>query len=79
MSSSNSTSRYQGENSLVQSVVLFVIFFAMFLGGIFAFSYWSLESFAHAFVPAGLGIGLCSLAILVPVTILGRSNSAGGK
>ncbi|MDJ0314022.1 hypothetical protein [Arthrobacter sp. H35-D1] len=77
MSSNNSTSKYQGENSLVQSVVLFVIFFALFLGGIFAFSYWSLESFAHAFVPAGLGIGLCALAIFVPVTIIGRSNSAG--
>ncbi len=72
-----SNNAYRSENSLVQSIVLFVIFFALFLGGIFAFSYWSLESFAHAFVPAGLGIGLCSLAILVPVTIIGRSDSAG--
>lgn len=72
-----SNNAYRGENSLVQSIVLFVIFFALFLGGIFAFSYWSLESFAHAFVPAGLGIGLCALAIFVPVTIMGRSNSAG--
>ena len=72
-----STNSYRSENSLVQSVVLFVIFFALFLGGIFAFSYWSLESFAHAFVPATLGIGLCTLSILVPVTIIGRSNSAG--
>lgn len=72
-----SNGSYRRENDLVQSVVLFVIFFALFLGGIFAFSYWSLESFAHAFVPAGLGLGLCALAIFVPVTIMGRSNSAG--
>lgn len=72
-----SDNAYRGENSTVQSVVLFVIFFALFLGGIFAFSYWSLESFAHAFVPASLGIGLCTLAILIPVTIIGRSDSAG--
>ena len=72
-----SNSSYRSENSLVQSVVLFVIFFALFLGGIFAFSFWSLESFAHAFVPAGLGIGLCALAIGIPVTVIGRSNSAG--
>lgn len=71
------SSKYQSENSLVQSVVLFVIFFALFLGGIFAFAYWSLESFAHAFVPAGVGIGLYDLAVFVPATILGRSNSAG--
>ncbi|MDO5754563.1 MULTISPECIES: hypothetical protein [unclassified Arthrobacter] len=69
--------KYNGENSLVQSVILFVIFFALFLGGIFSLSYWSLESFAHAFVPACLGLGLCALAIFVPVTIIGRSNSAG--
>lgn len=72
-----SNNAYRGENSTVQSVVLFIIFFALFLGGIYAFSYWSLESFAHAFMPAGIGIGLCTLAILVPVTIIGRSDSAG--
>ncbi|MHA7175625.1 hypothetical protein ACX80D_03130 [Arthrobacter sp. Sr24] len=72
-----SNNAYRGENSLVQSVVLFVIFLALFLGGIFTFSYWSLESFAHAFVPAIIGIGLCSLAFFVPMTIIGRSDTAG--
>ncbi|MGO2542916.1 hypothetical protein ACT3TS_11240 [Specibacter sp. AOP5-B1-6] len=72
-----SNSSYRRENSLVQSVVLFVVFFALFLGGIFSFSFWSLESFAHAFVPAGLGIGLCFLSLWVPMTFMGRSNSAG--
>jgi hypothetical protein len=72
-----SSSSYRGENSRAQSIVLFVIFFALFLGGIFAMSFWSLESFAHAFVPAGVGLGLCALSFWVPMTILGRSNSAG--
>ncbi|MEO8220568.1 MAG: hypothetical protein ABI563_07265 [Specibacter sp.] len=72
-----SSIRYRGENSTVQSVILFVIFFALFLGGIFSFSFWSLESFAHAFVPAGLGIGLCFLSLVIPFTWLGRSDSAG--
>ncbi|MHA7269365.1 hypothetical protein [Arthrobacter sp. HLT1-20] len=72
-----SNTRYRGENSTVQSVVLFVIFFALFLGGIFAFSFFSLESFAHAFLPAGLGIGLCFLSLVIPQTFLGRSDSAG--
>ncbi|PYI37611.1 hypothetical protein [Arthrobacter psychrolactophilus] len=72
-----SNSSYQGENSRAQSIVLFVIFFALFLGGIFSMSFWSLESFAHAFVPAGLGIGLCFLSFWVPMTFMGRSDSAG--
>ncbi|ALV44594.1 hypothetical protein SAMN04489740_1975 [Arthrobacter alpinus] len=72
-----SSSSYRGENSRAQSIVLFVIFFALFLGGIFALSFLSLESFAHAFVPAGAALLLCFLAYWVPMTIMGRSNSAG--
>lgn len=72
-----SNNGYRGENSTAQSVVLFVIFFALFLGGIFSFSYWSLESFGHAFYPALAGIGLCTLSLIIPLTILGRSDSAG--
>ncbi|MFQ4150497.1 hypothetical protein AAGW05_17730 [Arthrobacter sp. LAPM80] len=72
-----SNSSYRGEHSTVQSVILFVIFLALFLGGIFSFSFWSLESFAHAFGPAIAGIGLCALAFFVPMTIIARSDSAG--
>lgn len=68
---------YKSENNLIQSVVLFVIFFAMFLGGLFALSFWSLESFAHAFVPGTIALVLCSLAFIIPMTWIGRSNSAG--
>lgn len=72
-----SSTGYKSENNLVQSVVLFVIFLAMFLGGIFALSFWSLESFAHAFVPGILCLTLCTLALVIPMTWIGRSNSAG--
>lgn len=72
-----SNSTYRPENSVVQSAVLFTIFIVLFLGGIFAFSYWSLESAAHTYIPGALGIGLCSLAFFVPMTIIGRSDTAG--
>lgn len=68
---------YKSENSLVQTIVLFVIFFAMFLGGLFALSFWSLESFGHAFIPGAIAMVLCTLAFLIPMTWIGRSNSAG--
>lgn len=72
-----SNSTYRSENSLAQSIVLFAIFIIMFLGGIFAFSFWSLEDAAHTYIPGGLGIILCSLAFFVPMTIIGRSDTAG--
>lgn len=72
-----SNSTYRSENSVVQSAVLFTIFIVLFLGGIFAFSFWSLESAAHAYIPGGLGILLCSLAFFVPMTFIGRSDTAG--
>lgn len=72
-----SNSSYRRENNLVQSAVLFAIFLILFLGGIFSFSFWSLEDFSHAFIPGAVGIGLCSLAFFVPMTIIGRSDTAG--
>ncbi|MGO4384971.1 hypothetical protein [Specibacter sp. RAF43] len=72
-----SNGSYRRENNLAQSVVLFVIFFGLFIGGIFAMSYWSLESFAHAFVPGGIAFGLVFLALVIPMTWIGRSDSAG--
>ena len=37
-----SNGSYRSENNLVQSIILFVIFFGLFLGGIFALSFWAL-------------------------------------
>lgn len=72
-----SNGSYRGENSLVQSIVLFVIFFALFLGGIFALSFFSLQSPEHAFIPGGIALLLVFLSFVIPLTWLGRSNSAG--
>lgn len=64
---------YQRENNLGQSIILFIIFFALFIGGIFAFSFLSLTNVW----PAAIAIGLCFLAFVIPMTWIGRSNSAG--
>ena len=69
--------KYRNDNNVGQSIAMFVIFLALFLGGIFAMSWWSLESFAHAFIPGAVGIGLCFLAFVIPLTWIGRSDSAG--
>lgn len=68
---------YQGENNLFQSIILFVIFFALFAGGVFALSFFSLESPEHAFIPGGAAILLVFLAFVIPLTWIGRSDSAG--
>lgn len=72
-----SNNSFRSENNLAQTVTLFVIFFALFVGGIFAMSFWSLESFAHAFIPGVVGLGLCFLSFVIPMTWIGRSDSAG--
>ncbi|ABY24689.1 hypothetical protein RSal33209_2967 [Renibacterium salmoninarum ATCC 33209] len=56
------------ENSLVQSIILFLVFFVMFLGGIFAFSFGSLQNVW----PFAIGLGLFFLAFWIPQTFMGR-------
>lgn len=72
-----SNGSYRSENNLVQSIILFVIFFGLFLGGIFALSFWSLESPGHAFIPGGIAFLCVFLSLAIPMTWIGRSNSAG--
>ncbi|MCQ9163362.1 MULTISPECIES: hypothetical protein [unclassified Arthrobacter] len=73
----SSNAKYRSENNLVQSIILFIIFFGLFLGGIFAMSFWSLGSAAHAFIPGGIAFLCVFLALMIPLTFIGRSNSAG--
>lgn len=61
----------QRENSLTQSVILFIVFFVLFLGGFYAFSFLSLENVW----PAGIGLALFFLAFWIPQTFMGRSDS----
>jgi hypothetical protein len=63
----------EGENPLGSSVVLFVIAFIFFLGGIYSFSFMTLKNVW----PCALALGLIFLAFFIPMTFLGRSDSAG--
>ncbi|WP_394941377.1 hypothetical protein [Psychromicrobium sp. YIM B11713] len=59
------------ENSLLSSIILFIVFFVLFLGGIFAFSWGSLNNVW----PFAIGIGLFFLSFWIPQTFMGRSDS----
>jgi hypothetical protein len=63
----------QNENSLVGSIVLFVVMMALFLGSIYSLSFLSLENPW----PMAVCLGLFALAFWIPQTITGRSDSAG--
>jgi hypothetical protein len=63
----------QNENSLVTSVVLFVVMMALFLGAIYSLSFLTLGNP----LPMAVCLGLFALAFWIPQTILGRSDSAG--
>ncbi|MCZ2404863.1 hypothetical protein IV498_17215 [Paenarthrobacter sp. Z7-10] len=60
------------ENPLGQSIILFVIFFALFLGGIFAFSFLTLSNVW----PAAIALALIFLSFVIPMTWLSRANSS---
>lgn len=63
----------ENENSLVGSVVVFVIMMALFLGSIYSLSFLSLGNPW----PMAVCLGLFAAAFWIPQTILGRSDSAG--
>ena len=63
----------QNENSLVTSLVLFVVMMALFLGSIYSLSFLTLGNPW----PMAVCLGLFALAFWIPQTILGRSDSAG--
>ncbi|WP_458113692.1 hypothetical protein M1D88_06210 [Arthrobacter sp. R1-13] len=63
----------QNENSLVGSVVVFVIMMALFLGSIYSLSYLTLGNPW----PMAVCLGLFAASFWIPQTILGRSDSAG--
>ncbi|NYE96591.1 hypothetical protein FHU41_002841 [Psychromicrobium silvestre] len=59
------------ENSLLSSILLFLLFFVLFLGGIVAFSWGTLQNVW----PFAIGLGLFFLSFWVPQTFLGRSDT----
>ena len=63
----------QNENTLVGSIVLFVVIMALFLGAIYSLSFLTLDNPW----PMAVCLGLFALAFWIPQTITGRSDSAG--
>ena len=63
----------QNENSLVGSVVVFVIMMALFLGSIYSLSFLTLGNPW----PMAVCLGLFAASFWIPQTVLGRSDSAG--
>lgn len=63
----------QNENSLVTSIALFVVMIALFLGSVYSLTWLTLDNYW----PMAICLGLFTLAFWIPMTVLGRSDSAG--
>lgn len=63
----------QNENNLATSVILFVVCIVLFLGSIYSLSFLTLD---NAW-PMAICLGLFGLAFWIPLTVTGRSDSAG--
>ncbi|MFJ6536665.1 MULTISPECIES: hypothetical protein [Paenarthrobacter] len=73
MSKNATSAPIEKENSLVQSIVLFVVMIVLFLGAIYSLSFLTLDNPW----PMAVCLGLFALAFWIPQTIFGRSDSAG--
>lgn len=71
--SQNASKPIEKENNLGQSILIFAVIMAMFLGAMYSLSFLTLS---NAW-PMAVCLGLFALAFWIPQTILGRSNSAG--
>ncbi|GAA3276636.1 hypothetical protein [Paenarthrobacter aurescens] len=73
MSKNATSAPIEKENSLVQSIVLFVVMIVLFLAAIYSLSFLTLDNPW----PMAVCLGLFALAFWIPQTIFGRSDSAG--
>lgn len=71
--SQNASQPVEKENPLGQSILLFAIMIALFLGAIYSLSFLTRDNTW----PMAICLVLFGLAFWIPQTILGRSNSAG--
>jgi fatty acid desaturase len=63
----------QNENSLVSSIIIFVLMMALFLASIYSLSFLTLGNPW----PMAVCLVLFTLAFWIPQTVTGRSDSAG--
>ncbi|GAB3521593.1 hypothetical protein [Arthrobacter monumenti] len=63
----NSHATHSGEGHLVSNVIIFTIMMVLFLGSLYAFSFWSLD---NVFLPGIIGMVLFALAFFIPKQIM---------
>lgn len=73
MRSNGKITNFSGEGQLGSNIVLFVIFFVLFLGSVYALSFWDFE---NVWVPGLVSLGLLTLVFFVIKGVLGRNQSA---
>ncbi|WP_026534891.1 hypothetical protein [Arthrobacter sp. H14] len=64
----NSHATHSGEGHLVSNVIIFTVLMVLFLGALYAFSFWSLD---NVFVPGIIGMVLFALSFWIPKQIMG--------
>lgn len=66
---------HSGQGFLVGNLLVFIIMMALFLGSVYALSFWSLTNVW----PGALALVMFGLAFWIPQTIIGRSDSSMGR
>ncbi|GAA2959005.1 hypothetical protein ACX5K5_03855 [Glutamicibacter bergerei] len=72
MYSNGKNTAHSGEGRLVGNIVNTLIFTVMFAAGLYALSYWTLET---AWWPTIACFALCFLAFAIPMHLMGRADS----
>ena len=67
---------HSGQGHLVGNVIALVVFFVLFVGAIYALSYWTLD---NAWIPGISCLVLAMLAFGIPQHILGMSDRNPAK
>lgn len=63
----NSHATHSGEGHLVSNVIIFTVMMLMFLGALYAFSFWSLD---NVFLPGIVGMFLFAMSFFIPKQIM---------
>lgn len=70
MRSNGEIVNYSGQGQLVSNIIMFVVFFGLFLGSVYALSFWDFDT---VWLPGIACLGLLSLVFFVLKTVFGRN------
>ncbi|MFC0582063.1 hypothetical protein [Micrococcoides hystricis] len=73
MRSNGKVVNYSGQGQLVSNIIMFVVFFGLFLGSVYALSFWD---FDNVWIPGLVCLGLLTVVFFVLKTVTGRNASA---